>query len=496
MTSNCNGSHSNSQYPPFCCVHNPKGSERAPLLGYHHHAHPQHQPQHQQLQGDYYIDVPGYPYGSSCDGKRNRKHKYLARILGFFFGITLFYFFFHRYHSHSHPYIDFPGMNPLSQGNKGIGASSDSCLARAVEWDGPSTFVTDARHFSLHLGSDPLINSYFASDVQIHTSNQVQQPTFIVQGKISPLEGGQIQEEVDGDVTRISYLGLEIEIRNNADVMEAKLWFHDRWVDNDGGYRACASFQLAIILPATFTSYETISIEGPIMAVNYHDLSNIRFRSIHVKSSVGHITAGGDVFVDQLDVQTATGDISFDSIHVANRDEGISKPLDVKTQSQAGQVKLGLTANFVNQDESQPHRVVAASSVGSVTVNLRTPTDQQIPAGKKPGDVDIQATSNVGLVQPTVQLFNDEQALKLTAKTNTGSVEATISDKFLGRFNAQTSFGSVKVQPAVGSRSVIRFERQGFAIKAGQKVRKDGSGGDRGDIDIRSNLGSAKLWFN
>ncbi|KAF9361230.1 hypothetical protein BGX34_007260 [Mortierella sp. NVP85] len=371
------------------------------------------------------------------------------------------------------------------------------CMHRAVEWDGPTTFITDADHFRLKLGP------FFGSKLKIYSSNTVQQPTFFLHGRLSPMKESQVEQSIQGNVTRISHLGLHIELIDLNDVLDVNIWFEDRWVeDTPFRYRSCAELNLDLVLPETFTSYGSITLRGQVASVQLYDLDNVAFESLDLETAVGEVISHGDLRADLLNVKVETGKSELESVRVAHGDDDDSQPLNVNVETTSGHIKLALVANFVNEEEARPHQVTATSITGATSVEIRSPTNEgkqpiSLPEGKKPGDLEVQTTAKTGTVRTVVHLYNEDQVLNLISKTHTGAVSALISDEFLGRFSTQTSWGSTHVQPARGSDSVIKFIRQTMNVKIGEKTKRDGGDSDpKGRIELQSDLGRVNLEFS
>jgi hypothetical protein len=412
---------------------------------------------------------------------------------------SLFCSFFHKHKYHHSDGIH--DSNSISNDPPKMIHDNSICMHRAVEWDGPNTFVTDAEHFRLKLGA------FFGSKLKIYSSNSVQQPTFFLHGRLSPMtgEGQEVERSVQGNVTRISHLGLHIETVDINNVLEVTIWFEDRWVeDTPFRYRSCAELNLDLVLPESFTSYGSITLRGQVASVQLYDLGNVAFESLDLETVVGEVVSHGDLRADLLNVKVETGKSELESVRVAHGDgdDDDSQPLNVNVETTSGHIKLALVANFVNEDEARPHQVTATSVTGVSSVEIRSPTNEgkqpiSLPEGKKPGDLEVQTTAKTGSVRTVIHLYNEDQVLNLISKTHTGSVSALISDEFLGRFSAQTSLGSTHVQPARGSDSVIKFIRQTMNVKMGEKTKRNGGDPDpKGRIELQSDLGRVNLEFS
>jgi len=317
------------------------------------------------------------------------------------------------------------------------------------------------------------------------------------------MKDSQVERSVQGNVIRISHLGLHIEAIDLNNVLEVNIWFEDRWVDDTPfRYRSCAELNLDLVLPESFTSYGSITLRGQVASVQLYDLDNVAFESLDLETVVGEVISHGDLRADLLNVKVETGKSELESVRVAHGDDDDSQPLNVNVETTSGHIKLALVANFVNEEEARPHLVTATSITGATSVEIRSPTNEgkqpiSLPEGKKPGDLEVQTIAKTGSVRTAVHLYNEDQVLNLISKTHTGAVSAVISDEFLGRFSAQTSLGSTHVQPARGSDSVIKFTRQTMNVKMGEKTKRNGGDSDpKGRIELQSDLGRVNLEFS
>ncbi|KAF9932250.1 hypothetical protein BGZ65_004552 [Modicella reniformis] len=450
MTSNCCNSNPPSQNPPTFCVHNDE-TERQSLLGYHaHQTHLQQQqqqlPQHEQ--GDYRIDMkdgkgqlPINPCVSNCKKTRKRKFWY---IIGLILVIGFYYAFTNNHHRNHHLAMDGSHNSGSSiNGDGEVVIIHDSCINKAIDWDSLKSFATNAQNFRLKLGKGS-----FGSRIKIHTGN-VQQPTLLLDGKISPLKGGQPEFHTEGEMTIISHLGLHVLIKDINNLFDTEIWFEDRWVENElaRGYRACATLEIEIVLPESYTAFGSITVHGNLASINAYDLGGIVFQNLDFGAAVGDVNTRGDILADTFKVQIITGKSEIESLHTSDQ-----KPLDVNVQTTTGLISLALTANLI--------------------------------------------TGAMGIVKASIQLFNEDQVLNLAAKASMGTVDAVVSDEFLGRFQLKTSLGVTNVEStAKGSNSEIKYEKLSHFFKSGVKVKKREENHSKGEIDLTSTLGRVTLQF-
>lgn len=412
------------------------------------------------------------------------------------FFVGLYYSLFHKHHSHDGHGHHRDG--PLDMNNpssiEGVHAI-DSCSSERVEWDGPTTFVTNSQYISLHLSSAPGYRGLFRSNVRVHTKADVQQPTLILHGKLTPLhKDSQVERTMEGSLLIISYLGLRIRIQDVDNQFKAEITYPDHWTEEDENNtplnkRPCAELELEIALPAKFSSFGSILVDGPVANVFLSDLETVGLERLEINTKVGQVVARGVVKADQVKIVAITGKVEVDSIRVASEDK---KPLDVHVESQVGHISLGLEMTLVQQDESRPHKVLVTSSVGDLDIDVGALDKEEqamIPEGQKPGDLEVQLKTSIGAIKSSIELFNENQVLDLKANAEKGSVHAWVADEFLGWFKMETIFGSIIVQPAQRSSSVIKYERQSPFHKSGKKIKTGGDDVREGKIELRSQLG-------
>ncbi|KAF9339657.1 hypothetical protein BGZ91_005175 [Linnemannia elongata] len=530
MATHCNNSNSSSQFPSVCCVHN---TESQPLLGHHsgHHTSGSSQYQHQPPPPDYYVDMSGNNKGGHCtsshapfqqqchcqqhyhnhhhhrhhsdnqsDCSRTSRQRDTTRCGGILIGLFFVFFFIFVSSTgsgHSRPSgpwnaasgstaANLNGLDLLSNDSNNL--NFDRCRDNAIEWDGPSTFTTDAKNFRLKIGEGNIF-----SRVNISTG-PVALPTFHILGEVSPYEDNVKNSKPTisrREKVNIDYLGLHVEIVEMDNQFDAQVWYDNREVvdPRDGQhYRACARLYVEVILPESFTSYGSITIEGPVVVINAHDLENVKFDSLHFGSSVGEISTRGRIQSDIFDAKSNTGRIRAEAVQVATA----GKPLDIQISSIIGGVQLTAETTEVDASEENPHKVHVSTETGRIELTVQPSTSSAIDT--KHGNLDISTTAVTGSIDSTISLASQDQILTLTSKTNTGSIRSHISDAFLGHFALSTKWGSAHVEPARDSKSTITYEKVNAREKIGSKTL-EGAESVAGLIEISTIAGSTSLEF-
>ncbi|KAG0350118.1 hypothetical protein BGZ54_004013, partial [Gamsiella multidivaricata] len=425
--------------------------------------------------------------------KTTRRRKFWGRFCGLVLLGWVYFTFFHfnkdhrNYDHYLHNNVDnIDSIDSIdtttgSDMNNG-GERESSCSKHMIDWTAPSPFSTDAPNFQLRFGKGS-----FGSKVKLH-QGQVSQPTLLVSGKISPMDNKDgSMNSMDSD-TKIVDLGLHIEIKESKDLFEAFIWFEDRIVhDGHNRYRACASLEIDIIFPDSLKRYKSVVIDGAVTSILTYDL-NIAFDKLDFSSQVGDLVSKGYLAADELKLAYSTGKIEIESVQVASED----KPLNVDIHTNTGKATVNVETAAVSKDEQKEHRILVTAQTGAVVVDVR-PKSTELPEGKKAGDLDIYTRTNTGAVRNTISLANEEQALRLSSRSSTGSVGATVSDAFVGRFYLQTSVGSTRVKAAEGSESKIEYEKQTSQTKTGVKGGKESE--NHGSIELHSSVGAVTLEF-
>ncbi|KAF9135657.1 hypothetical protein BGW39_001537 [Mortierella sp. 14UC] len=504
MAPHCNHCDSSSQYPPVCCVHN---TESQPLLGHHAHSSQQAPPPPEYCidmnggdsKGAYYAPAPTHNHQCTClhdNYSRSRKNK-CARFLFFFVFFVLAYNFLNRmifsdpHHHHEGPWSANNELDALSNDSNNL--NYDHCRDNAIDWDGPSTFTTEVKNFRLKIGQGNIF-----SRVNISTG-PVALPTLHIIGEVSPYDNGSLNRKeikpsaAHDDKIDIDYLGLHMEIVELDNQFDAQVWYDKREVvdprDNQR-YRACARLIFEIILPESFTQYGSISVDGPVVAINAHGLENVKFDRLHFGSSVGAISTRGRIQTDVFDANSNTGRVSTEAVQVATA----GKPLDIQITTTTGSVQVTAETTDVDAAEENPHKVHVTTNTGRIELTVQ-PSTSSFSIDAKHGNLDIQTHAKTGSIDATVLLASQDQILTLSSKTNTGSIRTHISDEFLGHFDISTKWGSTRVQPAKDSKSTIAYEKSNAREKVGTKVLDDQEGEVKGLIEISTSTGSTSLEF-
>ncbi|KAG0367364.1 hypothetical protein BGX24_003269 [Mortierella sp. AD032] len=486
MAHHCNHSDSGSQYPPVCCVHN---TESQPLLG--HHAHPQYQQQQQHpvpppeycidmnggdSKGAYYASAPAHHQHNQC-----RKFIYVP-----------------DHHNHGGRWnANDSKLDALASDSGNL--SFDRCRDNAIAWDGPSTFTTEVKNFRLKIGQGNI-----ASHVKISTG-PVALPTLHILGEVSPYDDDEDDSKLnrkeikpsaahDGKIS-IDYLGIHVAIIEEDNQFDAQVWYDNREVVDPRDkqhYRACARLVLEIILPESFTQYGSISVDGPVVAIDAFGLENVKFDRLHFGSSVGEISTHGRIQTDVLDAKSETGRIRADSVGVATA----GKPLDIQVTTSTGSVQVTAETTDVDAAEENPHKIHLDTNTGRIDLTVQpSTTTPSSSVDSKHGHLDISTIAKTGSIDSTITLASKDQILVLKSKTNTGSIRTHISDEFLGHFGLTTTWGSTRVEPAKGSESIFTYEKLNAREKIGTKTLQRGGDEFKGSIEISTNTGSASLEF-
>ncbi|KAG9066887.1 hypothetical protein KI688_012799 [Linnemannia hyalina] len=528
MAVHCNNSNSSSQYPSVCCVYN---SESQPLLGHHtgHHASGSSQHQHQAPSPPaYYVDMSGDNKGGHCtsshaplqqqchcqqhyhnhhnsdnqsDCSRSPRQRD-TRCTGILVGLFIVFFIMFASSINPGPFrrsgpwnaasgsttANPNGLDLLSNDSNNL--NFDRCRDNAIDWDGPSTFTTEVKNFRLKIGQGNIF-----SRVNISTG-PVAVPTLHILGEVTPYEDDVKNNKPaasHGEKIDIDYLGLHVEIVELDNQFDAQVWYHNREVvdPRDGQhYRACARLYFEVILPESFTSYGSITIDGPVVVINAQDLENVKFDRLHFGSTVGEISTRGRIQSDIFDAKSNTGRVRADAIQVATA----GKPLDIQVSSVTGSIQLTAETTDVDASQENPHKVHVSTNTGRTQLTVQPSTSSSSTIGTKHGNLDISTTAVTGSIDTTTILASQDQILTLTSKTNTGSIRNHISDAFLGHFALSTKWGSTRVEPAKDSKSTITYDKLNAREKIGTKSL-EGTEGVAGLIEIRTVTGSTALEF-
>ncbi|KAF9286093.1 hypothetical protein BGZ68_003254 [Mortierella alpina] len=478
----CRGS--DSTYAPVCCVHEHEGQ---PLLGHHVHSQPHqpHQPQPPHYEkGDYRIDMnDSTSYHQSLSSDRQGS-KIRRRKLWLSFAFITLYFVGCMFFNSKRHHGTYGGFDTANYDN----ALSDYCKERAIEWDGVTDLTTKAKHYKLNFGKGNL-----ASNVQVKTG-QVSEPTLRIAGKVSPWGEGRGEDmavmRAHGSETEYTRLGLHILIKDDDNQFDASLWFEDREVidEHDGQkYRACARLEVEVILPDTYSDYDSLSIGGHVVSVEGHGLDKIGFQKLDLGASVGEVVTRSTILANQFRAHVDTGKISVEAVQAAT--EG--NALDIDASTATGSISLGAEPTVVKTDAH--HNINIASNTGSIQLDVRQSGQNRV--AQNPGSLKIRTNTNTGSVKTSIQLAEAAQVLLLNADTKTGSVSTVVSDTFSGHFTVQTRVGMAKVEPAHGSRSTISFEKSTPSLKTGTKTLGERRGDDQSKIELSTGVGLASLRF-
>ncbi|KAF9429803.1 hypothetical protein BGZ94_009419 [Podila epigama] len=484
-----------SAYEPVCCVYTPNNNPEArPLLGHHQHHHDNTGNKYNQ--NSFYqneklgqsIPLPVQDGHHACQHQKSNRIKMFKRagillLAWFFFAYVAPMSFFHSHFQHSH-------------GSGDLTYSTDICKANEITWDGPSTFQTSANAFRLHIGKG---NMY--STVSVQTSDEVKMPTLKIVAKVSPDsdDKGTIHhtkyEPAFASEVKIDYLHLNIEIKENDSVFDAKIWYEDHKTLDPSGheYRACARLEATILFPTSFTHYGELTIDGSVVDIHTtSSLDNLRFDQVGFDVSVGKVFGSGTLRVDHFDTKVNTGSVKFASIEVAHP----GNALDIKSAISTGHSTISVVADPYTKD-SAPHSVDISAQTGGIDFRLEpSRAKNNNNNNEKPADLNIVTKTKTGAIEDIIRLASRDQLLHLTATSYTGHVNAKLTDEFVGHFHLATSIGhTVIASSSPNSEGSIQYEKQTTAIKEGTRTFGHPDQEVKGLVDLTTKTGPVSLSF-
>jgi len=405
------------------------------------------------------------------------------------------------YHNYIQPRLFPYSHDGLSHGDNDSSSNTDIifgdgyhdvCKDHAVDWEGPSTFSTSAKNFKLKTGKGNL-----ASQVKI-IKGDVSEPTLRLSGKVTPTGEEEIKKQ---NTFEVVVQGVHLEISESKEEFDALLWFEDRWVDEDdshshGRYKACARFEIEIVVPESFTEYGSITVDGGVIVIDASEqLSDVSFKLFKVRSAVGHFISRGLILADQFRASVDTGKMEVAAVQSGAVLQG---PLDIEAKVTTGHLYFGVKTAPVSSSSfiaSAEHHVEVATITGEVKVEV-SPATGKSSKDASVVDLNLSTSSKTGSVQQTITLEND-QLLYLRSSVSTGSLKTQVSDNFLGHFTLETHLGSTLVNENPFSESEVVYEKRTPRIKEGNKhLENKGDNKDsRGSIDVKTSLGSVSLAF-
>ncbi|KAG0072942.1 hypothetical protein BGZ92_003970, partial [Podila epicladia] len=233
-----------------------------------------------------------------------------------------------------------------------------------------------------------------------------------------------------------------------------------------------------------------LAVLGTLLKVTTHDIGAITFENVEFSSIVGSI------IVNRLVTDNFISDVTTGPITVKALTAPSGTPLKAKLSTTVGQVDLVATVSDLSDDyEGDGHTVDIHSSTGDIHLDVGPADNSKKSSHTAPGDIRITTSTDVGLAVNNIGLA-DGQLLFLRSKSTTGTVDSTVSDKFLGQFNLKTDMGTAVVIEAEDSASEIEYQKNSPRVKIGRKFIKTEDGKmQEGQIAVSSDFGRAKLTF-
>lgn len=149
-------------------------------------------------------------------------------------------------------------------------------------WNGPS-FSSDARGFQMTFGQGKM-----KCKVTVQPSN-VQQPILRIAGYVGPVDGKVVP--VLGSKTSIEttsgfgFRSVTFQINEEEDTYHVQIKYQDRELVIPKGerYRACALFEVQVLLPKSYPQYGELIIKGSTAEIDVLDWENNVFNKLSFK---------------------------------------------------------------------------------------------------------------------------------------------------------------------------------------------------------------------
>lgn len=371
------------------------------------------------------------------------------------------------------------------------GHHDDHCRKNLVPWNGPSKIVTSTSNLEVKFGKGNL-----ATTVQVLTGD-VSKPTVIIRANVSTPHHhhpGDDENDHDEIVVTTETLqtykdrGLHHEFRDYDG--QVQLYF---WADEHYGHhhreRFCGNIDVDVVLPKNLSEFGRLAVLGTLLKVTTHDIGAIAFGKVEFSSTVGSI------FVDSLMADSLVSDLTNGPIEVKALTAPSGTPLKAKLSTTVGQVDLVATAPVLDDDyKGDGHAVDIRITTGDIHLHVG-PEQSKKSSHTAPGDIHVTTSTDVGLTANNIDLA-DGQLLFLRSKSATGTIDSTVSDKFLGQFSLKTDIGTASVVEAGDSSSEIEYQKNNSRVKIGRKFIKTNDGEvQEGEIAASSDFGRAQLTF-
>ncbi|KAI9241225.1 MAG: hypothetical protein BYD32DRAFT_484246 [Podila humilis] len=371
------------------------------------------------------------------------------------------------------------------------GHHDDQCRKNLVPWNGPSKIVTSASNLEVKFGKGNLVTT-----VQVLTGD-VSQPTVIIRANVStpyghhPGDNDNDHDDVVGTTETLKNYedhGLHLEFREYDG--QSQVYF---WADEHYGHhyqeRFCGNIDVDVVLPKNLTEFGRLAVLGTLLKVTTHDIGAIAFEKVELSSTVGSI------LVDSLVADSLVSVLTNGPIDVKALTAPLGAPLKAKLSTTVGQVVLVATATVLGDDyEGDGHAVDIRTTTGDIHLHVGPEQSKKSSHGV-PGDIHVTTSTDVGLTANNIDLA-DGQLLFLRSKSTTGTIDSTVSDKFLGQFSLKTDIGTATVVEAEDSASEIEYQKNNPRVKIGRKFIKTDDGEiQQGEIAASSDFGRALLTF-
>ncbi|KAG0084303.1 hypothetical protein BGZ93_001303 [Podila epicladia] len=383
--------------------------------------------------------------------------------------------------------------HPGFRGDYFGGHHDDHCRKDLVPWDGPSKIEAATSNLEVRFGKGNLVTS-----VQVLTGD-VSKPTVIISANVSAPHhhdpDGDHDEHDDKVVVAAKTLktykdhGLHLEVQDNDGKVQVYIWA-DEYSGHRHRERFCGNVDVDVVLPKDLKEFGRLAVLGTLLKVTTHDIGAITFENVEFSSIVGSI------IVNRLVTDNFISDVTTGPITVKALTAPSGTPLKAKLSTTVGQVDLVATVSDLSDDyEGDGHTVDIHSSTGDIHLDVGPADNSKKSSHTAPGDIRITTSTDVGLAVNNIGLA-DGQLLFLRSKSTTGTVDSTVSDKFLGQFNLKTDMGTAVVIEAEDSASEIEYQKNSPRVKIGRKFIKTEDGKmQEGQIAVSSDFGRAKLTF-
>ncbi|KAJ7116217.1 hypothetical protein C8R43DRAFT_113554 [Mycena crocata] len=383
---------------------------------------------------------------------------------------------------------------------------SDVSVDHCVDWENAGE--SDVMH-EFPYSADASLELPLSSDTLFLISRNLRSRGIFAAGRAQYLQSEDVSDSVKVDITAHFWRDEHLDaskaclLKRDGDQNGVGIftnWEHDGHRDRHDKIH----FEVTVTFPQTSDdsplAINNLSTDLEVFSQIFGDMSNIDFKSLNVKGSLGGVTAES-LSTGNTTIKTSLGPIRVQALTAEHAHVGTSMGAIEGTYNASNSLVLttsnghiNVDVHLSNDDDEKPAKLRMHTSNGFIKGNLNLESTKKSDAA-----FDVRAHSSNARVELDVLALPLAANLTLRARTSIGALAVALPSTYEGTFSAATSLAGIHVNiadevedPSGKGRKRISSgqARRGLARGA---VGWSEEGMARGKVNARTSLGSVTL---